>query len=74
MEDKQAILDQLTKTLKLTRYYEADLLEMKYRPTDEKVEVVWADPFSESGTWSTFVNVAADSGAAMIRDVLKAIR
>lgn len=75
MENKQEILDKLVECLKLTRQYSDDLLEMKYRATDEIVEVVWHDPYRETErTWSTFVNVAMDSGAAMLRDVLSAIR
>ena len=65
-ENKQAILDALVECLRLTRDQQ-DLLNLQY---DEKREVVWI-------TWESGnkpVNVAMDSGIAMIRDVLNAMR
>ena len=66
MENKQDILDALVECLKLTRD-QHDLEQMIYDPEHETVTVAWA----EGGTT---VNVAMDSGVAMIRDVLNAIR
>lgn len=65
-ENKQAILDALVECLRLTRDQQ-DLLNLQY---DEKREVVWIT--WENGNKS--VNVAMDSGIAMIRDVLNAMR
>ena len=65
-ENKQAILDALVECLRLTMDQQ-DLLNLQY---DEKREVVWI-------TWENGnkpVNVAMDSGIAMIRDVLNAMR
>lgn len=64
-EDKQMILNKLTEVLKLTRECQ-DLKCLIYHPDTEMVTIAW----SEGGT---SVNVAMDSGIAMIRDVLKAI-
>ena len=64
-ENKQAILDKLVEALKLTRQH-YDMEGMTYHPETEMVTVAW----SEGGT---SVNVALDSGIAMIRDILRAI-
>lgn len=64
-ENKQAILDALTECLKLTRD-QYDLEGMYYHEDSEMVTVAW----SEGGT---SVNVACDSGIAMVRDVLRAL-
>ena len=65
-ENKQAILDKLVEALKLTRQH-YDMVGMTYHPESEMVTVAW----SEGGT---SVNVACDSGIAMIRDILRAIK
>lgn len=65
-ENKQAILDKLVEALKLTRMH-YDIEGMTYHPETEMVTVAW----SEGGT---SVNVASDSGIAMIRDILRAIK
>ena len=64
-ENKQEILDKLVEALKLTRRH-YDMVGMIYHPESEMVTVVWL----EGGT---SVNVACDSGIAMIRDILRAI-
>lgn len=66
MENKQDILDALVKCLKLTRD-QYDLEQLIYNEKNETVTVIWA----EGGKT---VNVALDSGIAMIRDVLNALR
>jgi hypothetical protein len=69
VEDKQLICDLLCKTLQATRD-QRDLVSLTYHklgPDDEQVTIAW----SEGGT---SVNVSLDSGVAMIRDILKAIR
>ena len=66
MEDKQAILDALVESVKLTRD-QHDLRGMYYDPEREVVLIRW-----QNGIKS--VNVAMDSGIAMIRDVLNAMR
>ena len=66
MESKQDILDALTECLKLTRD-QHDLEAMIYDDVLETVTVAW-----QHG--AQIVNVACDSGIAMIRDVLNAIR
>ena len=63
MEDKQKILDSLLQTLRLTRNLE-DLVELTYEPLTESVFAKF-----ESGGCRR-VNVAMDSGTAMIKDVM----
>lgn len=65
MEDKQVILDLLCRTLQATRD-QHDLKALLYNAEAEEVTICW----DEGGT---SVNVAADSGIAMICDVLRAI-
>lgn len=65
MENKQKILDLLLPALKATRD-QYDLEELRFDPDKEVVDVVY-----ENGV--LHVNVACDSGIAMIRDVLRAI-
>lgn len=62
-EDKQEICDKLAAALKKTRYA-WDLVALEY---DEKAETV-AARFANGGT--KWVNVAADSGFAMVRDIV----
>jgi hypothetical protein len=64
-EDKQAICDRLLDVLQITRSA-CDLLELEYDPEREIVRAVF-----EHGTKT--VNVAMDSGSAMIRDIMKII-
>lgn len=64
-EDKQAICDALTATLLLTRNC-ADLIGIKYDPEKELATVAFT-----GGTIR--VNVAMDSGTAMIRDIMRQI-
>lgn len=63
MENKQEILNALLTALKLTRS-QHDLEELLYHPDKETVDIIY-----KKGAVS--VNVAMDSGIAMIRDVLK---
>lgn len=68
-ENKQRICDLLCATLKATRDQQ-DLQSLTYHfngPDDQMVTIAW----SEGGT---SVNVSCDSGIAMIRDILKAIK
>ena len=69
MEDKQKICDKLLETLQLTRQYE-DLQSLIYLPGGQDGETVTA-LFASGGTWE--INVSMDSGAAMVRDILKAL-
>lgn len=66
MENKQEILDRLCFALQATRDQQ-DLKGLLYDEDHEEVIICW----DEGGT---SVNVAMDSGIAMIRDVLKAFR
>lgn len=66
MEDKQKILDLLLPTLQATRNL-SDLVSLQYDPDKEMVAAV----FSNGGV--KMANVAADSGTAMIQDVIKQI-
>ena len=63
-ENKQQILDLLLKTLQATRGA-YDLTSLEY---DAKTEMVTAT-FASGG--KRVINVAMDSGTAMIRDVMK---
>lgn len=68
-ENKQHICDLLCAALKATRDQQ-DLQSLTYHfngPDDQMVTIAW----SEGGT---SVNVSMDSGIAMIRDILKALR
>lgn len=65
-EDKQKILNLLVPALQATRD-QADLTALEYDAEHELVKVRYT-----GGTKT--VNVALDSGIAMIRDVLKAMR
>ena len=66
MENKQDILDALVECLRLTRD-QYDLEQLIYDPDQETVTIAWANG-------GTTVNVAMDSGIAMIRDVLRAMQ
>ena len=65
MEDKQKICDLLAETMRQTRELN-DLNALTYDAMGEKVVAKF------DHRW-TVINVAADSGIAMIRDILKAI-
>ncbi len=73
-EDKQAICDALLYTLQLTREHH-DLVELVYQKRvndqyyDELVTAVWGGDARAQKT----INVTADSGIAMIRDILRYI-
>ena len=64
-ENKQDILDALTFCLRKTRS-QHDLKELIYDSEKETVTIVYSDG-------GTTVNVALDSGIAMIRDVLRSM-
>ncbi len=66
MEDKQTICDALTTALRWTRHFE-DLAYLKY---DDKSETVLVQ--FENGCTRT-INVAMDSGYAMIHDIVEHI-
>lgn len=66
MEEKQKILDHLLLALRQTRN-QADLEELTYEPLTETVYCRF-----ETGA-ARRVNVAADSGTAMIRDVMSVL-
>ena len=69
IEDKDRICQLLCDTLKATREHR-DLQGLYYQMLDngdELVTVCWSDG-------GTTVNVTADSGIAMIRDILRAIK
>lgn len=67
-EDKQAILDALKVTLNLTRAGD-DITALNYDKEREEVQV----HFNNSSFAARRINVAADSGIAMIRDVMKGL-
>lgn len=69
MEDKQEICDKLLETLQLTRQYE-DLQSLIYLRGGQDHETVMA-LFVQGSTKE--INVSLDSGAAMIRDILRAL-
>lgn len=64
MEDKQKILDRLLLAIRETRAGE-DVVNLRYDPEKELVHVDFM-----SGNDGRIINVYADSGIAMIRDVL----
>lgn len=66
MEDKQKILDLLLPTLQATRNLH-DLADLRYYIEHEIVVVTFSNGYRKT------VNVAMDSGTAMISDVLKNI-
>ena len=66
MEDKQRICDRLLETLKLTRQL-YDLIDLDYIEGKELVVAHF------EGGGKKEINVAMDSGIAMIRDIIRAI-
>lgn len=67
-EDKQAICDALCEALKLTRNYR-DIQQLEYCKDERKeiVSVIFSDYTFKD------INVACDSGTALIRDVMKGL-
>ncbi len=65
-EDKQRICSALAPVLRLTRHLD-DLVSLHYDPKTEKVEATFLNGSVKR------VNVAADSGIAMIRDIIQQI-
>jgi hypothetical protein len=68
-ENKQLICDLLCAALKATRDQQ-DLQSLTYHyngPDDQMVTIAWSE-------YGKSVNVSADSGIVMIRDILKALR
>lgn len=65
-EDKRAICLCLSMTLRLTREYH-DLSELKYDSDKEVVVATFA------GGCTRVINVACDSGVAMVRDILRGL-
>lgn len=65
-EDKQRICSALAPVLRLTRRLD-DLVSLHYDPKTEKVEATFLNGSVKR------VNVAADSGIAMIRDIIQQI-
>lgn len=68
-EDKQRICDLLCEALKCTRAG-ADVMELKYDYLTEVVAVYFNNNSEEP---SRKINVACDSGIAMIRDIMRYI-
>lgn len=67
-EDKQAICDALCETLRLTRQF-SDLDRIEYTKSGE---AEWATCYLPGG--KVMAAVTWDSGIAMIRDILRALR
>lgn len=63
MEDKQKICDLLLPALQATRNL-SDLESLKYDPKAQLVHATFASGYLK------MANVAADSGTAMIRDII----
>jgi len=70
MENKQQICDLLTEALKATRD-QADLIRIRYEEIGPDHQQVVLD---YEGNGRRSVNVSLDSGIAMIRDILMALR
>lgn len=68
-EDKQMICNKLLEALRLTRQFE-DLKSLVYVRESDDCETVTA--IFEQGSTKE-INVSLDSGAAMIRDILRAL-
>ena len=67
-ENKQAICDKMCEAIRLTRNGGTGnaLVRLEY---DEEKEVVW--PWFEDGRYYKPINVAMDSGTAIIMDIVK---
>lgn len=70
MEDKQKICDRLLETLKLTRLG-AELIDLDYIAEDEIVVAHFGG--GHGGGHKAEINVACDSGVAMIKDIIRGI-
>lgn len=66
MENKQAICDKLCECLKLTRLYD-DLEMLNYNKSCEEVTAYF------KGNNTKRINVAMDSGASMVRDIMRGL-
>lgn len=74
MENKFAICHKLADTLRDTRMFEDDLLLLEFHPAGE-TEGTTTDHVTAvfQNRPSMYINVDADSGIALIRDVLRAL-
>ena len=70
-EDKAKICAQLLKLLRMTRDQEA-LVELEYRKYDDTYDEVVHVMYRSGRTQD--INVTADSGIALIRDVMRDLR
>ena len=66
MENKRIILDLLLAAVQQTRAG-SDIVDLQYMPESEEVAILYISGGKK------YVNVACDSGVAMIRDVMRAI-
>ena len=69
MENKEAICRYLLWALQQTRHLN-ELLDLKYDPGNEIVEASFS---TYSGIFTKKINVAMDSGIAMIKDIIRAL-
>lgn len=69
MENKQQILNYLLKAIQATRAGN-DVSALRY---DEKDEMVYVYSGGVTRFWSRSINVAMDSGIAMLKDVINHI-
>lgn len=69
MENKEAICRYLLWALQQTRHLN-ELLDLRYDKESETVEAVER---TSSGKFKRKINVAADSGIAMIKDIIRAL-
>lgn len=73
MEDKDLICKELCKVLQLTRNNH-DLVALRYEEIGNHEEFVVAEWKEKDGhRTGIIINVTADSGTAMIRDIMRAI-
>ena len=73
MEDKKLICEELCKVLQLTRNNH-DLVALRYEEIGSHEELVIAEWKDKNGHRSGIsINVTADSGTAMIRDIMRCI-
>ena len=71
MEDKAKICELLCATLQATREH-SDLVKLKYEPIEMEVDSERVLAYYENRLIK--IDVTADSGIAMIRDILRAIK
>ena len=74
MENKQAICDQMCAAIRLTRNGSTGnaLKELRYIQEKEVVRPIFEDGTGEDGWYD--INVACDSGSAMIVDIANWVR